>query len=118
MKAQYCINLTFSSELTDEQKDEIISNIRKSLEHTRDTIGIVPETVEGFTKEIEVTRITSATDSLYELWDVVKTEGNCKEYVNEMFKQLELLGTETNTLTKNMIYNKLNSLKSKLDEIN
>ena len=48
-----------------------------------------------------------AHEQLYDLWDVVKKEGDCTEYVNEMRKQLELLGTETNTLTKHMVYDNL-----------
>lgn len=48
-----------------------------------------------------------AHEQLYDLWDVVKKEGDCTEYVNEMCKQLELLGTETNTLTRQMVYDNL-----------
>lgn len=48
-----------------------------------------------------------AHEQLYDLWYVVKKEGNCTDYVNEMRKQLELLGTETNTLTRQMVYDNL-----------
>jgi len=48
-----------------------------------------------------------AHEQLYDLWDVVKKEGDCTEYVNEMRKQLELLGTETNTLTRQMVQDNL-----------
>jgi len=46
-------------------------------------------------------------DELYDLWYKVKEVGNCTEYVDEMCTQLELLGTETNTLTRQMIHDKL-----------
>ena len=55
-----------------------------------------------------------ATDELKCLWDKVKSEGNCKEYVEEMCIQLELFGTETNTLTKQMIHDKLEEVLRKI----
>lgn len=57
----------------------------------------------------------TAKQKLQSLWYEMKTEGNCMEYVSEMCTQLELLGTESNTLTKNMIKRKLQNLLSKLD---
>ena len=59
--------------------------------------------------------MSEATKKLQVLWDEMKKEGNCSEYVKEMCMQLELLGTETNTLTKAMIKN---SLEIVLDKIN
>jgi hypothetical protein len=55
-----------------------------------------------------------AHEELYELWNVVKKEGNCKEYVNEMFQQLELFGTETNTLTKQMVHDGMEKVLNKI----
>ena len=55
-----------------------------------------------------------AHEQLEKLWDVVKKEGNCTEYVSEMCSQLELLGTETNTLTKQMIHDKLEGVLAKI----
>ena len=55
-----------------------------------------------------------AHEKLHDLWDVVKKEGDCTEYVNEMRKQLELLGTETNTLTRQMVYDNLVLALSKI----
>ena len=48
-----------------------------------------------------------AVDKLYDLWYKMKREGNCTDYVTELCNQLELLGTETNTLTKLMVKEKL-----------
>jgi len=48
-----------------------------------------------------------ANDKLYQLYSEVKAEGNCSEYVEEMCTQLRLFGTETNTLTRQMIHDKL-----------
>lgn len=63
-----------------------------------------------------------AKDKLYELYSEVKAEGNCSEYVEEMCAQLRLFGTETNTLTRQNIYNKmegvLKDIKKSLDTSN
>jgi len=48
------------------------------------------------------------------LWDEMKEEGNCTDYVDEMISQLETLGTESNTLTKETIRIKLFLLLDKL----
>lgn len=56
-----------------------------------------------------------ATEKLKDLWDEMKAEGNCTDYVDEMVTQLELLGTETNTLTRTSIRDKVKNL---LDKIN
>ena len=55
-----------------------------------------------------------AKDKLYNLFDEVKKEGNCKEYIEEMCSQLELFGTETNTLTKEMVKDKLEKVLNKI----
>ena len=47
-------------------------------------------------------------------WREVLEQGNCKDYVNEMANQLELLGTETNTLTKQMVKDKLEQVLLKV----
>ena len=44
---------------------------------------------------------------LYDLYALVKNEGNCKEYVIEMCTQLQMFGTETNTLTRQMVYDEM-----------
>ena len=51
-----------------------------------------------------------AHEKLYELYDEVKREGNCTDYVDEMIDQLKMFGTETNGLTRQMIHDKLESL--------
>jgi hypothetical protein len=58
--------------------------------------------------------IMKAHEKLSQLWYDMKDEGNCTEYVDEMISQLETLGTETNTLTKEMIRVKLFLLLDKL----
>ena len=55
-----------------------------------------------------------AHEELYELFDEVKQEGNCKDYITEMCNQLELYGTETNTLTKYMVHDKLEEVLTKI----
>lgn len=56
----------------------------------------------------------NAKDKLYDLYDVVKKEGNCKEYVQEMCEQLTLFGTETNSLTKQMVHDELEIVLNKI----
>lgn len=48
-----------------------------------------------------------AHEELYDLYDKVKKEGNCTEYVDEMVEQLKMFGTETNGLTRQMIHDKI-----------
>ena len=55
-----------------------------------------------------------AADKLKELWDVMKKEGNCIEYITEMLTQLELLGTESGSLTKEVIRNKMEKVLKKI----
>ena len=57
----------------------------------------------------------NAVDELHCLWYKMKREGNCKEYVTERCAQVELLGTETNTLTKLMVKEKLQLTLNTLD---
>ena len=59
-----------------------------------------------------------AHEILFGLWDVVKEEGNNTDYVKEMICQLELIGIESNTLTKESLKNKLINLLDKLNENN
>ena len=59
-----------------------------------------------------------AHEILFGLWDVVKAEGNNTNYVNEIFCQLELIGIESNTLTKESLKRKLIKLLDKLNENN
>jgi SpoVK/Ycf46/Vps4 family AAA+-type ATPase len=56
----------------------------------------------------------NAHEKLSQLWYEMKAEGNCIKYVDEMISQLETLGTETNTLTKETIKTKLLTLIDKL----
>ena len=58
----------------------------------------------------------SAKDKLYNLFEEVKQEGNCKDYVAEMCSQLELFGTETNTLTKQMVKDELEKVLNKINK--
>lgn len=57
-----------------------------------------------------------AKDKLYNLFDEVRQEGNCKDYVEEMCSQLELFGTETNTLTKEMVKYMLEKVLNKINK--
>lgn len=57
----------------------------------------------------------TAQQELHNLWDKMKSEGNCTEYVSEMCAQLKLLGTETNTLTKLMVKEKVKALLMELE---
>ena len=50
------------------------------------------------------------------LWDEMKEEGNYTDYVDEMISQLETLGTQSNTLTKESIRTKLVLLLDKLTQ--
>ena len=58
---------------------------------------------------------TTATEKLEILWGAVKKEGNCTDYVFEMCTQLEILGTESNTLTREMIKEKLEIVIAKIN---
>ena len=51
-----------------------------------------------------------AHNKLNKLWYVMKREGNCTQYINEMLDQLLTLGTETNTKTKITILNKMKNV--------
>lgn len=57
----------------------------------------------------------TAQQELHDLWYKMKAEGNCTEYVSEMCTQLKLLGTETNTLTKLMVKEKVKALLMELE---
>jgi len=57
----------------------------------------------------------AAQQKLHDLWYEMKSEGNCTDYVNEMCTQLKLLGTETNTLTKLMVKEKVKALLMELE---
>jgi len=57
----------------------------------------------------------TAAQELHLLWDKMKSEGNCSTYVSEMCEQLKLLGTETNTLTKIMVKEKVKALLMELE---
>lgn len=58
-----------------------------------------------------------AHEKLSQLWYDMKDEGNSTEYVDEMISQLETLGTESNTLTKETIRIKLFLLLDKLTKL-
>ena len=51
-----------------------------------------------------------AHKQLNDLWYVMKREGNCIQYIDEMIGQLLTLGTETNTKTKLTILNKMKNV--------
>ena len=55
-------------------------------------------------------------DKLWEAFDEMKKSGNCNAYVGVIADQLQLLGTESNTLTKVSIKEKLLELVEKIDE--
>lgn len=56
----------------------------------------------------------TASEKLYDLWHQMKAEGSCTDYVKEMCSQLELLGTETNTLTRQMVHDELSKSLDKI----
>jgi response regulator RpfG family c-di-GMP phosphodiesterase len=53
---------------------------------------------------------------LEKLWEVMKREGDCTEYVDEMLGQLLTLGTETNTKTKHTILDKMKDVVGNIQE--
>jgi hypothetical protein len=57
-----------------------------------------------------------AHEELYDLYTKVKKEGNCTEYVDEMVSQLKLFGTETNGLTRQMVYDKVEELLNQIKQ--
>ena len=56
MTAKYKVELQFSGELTNAQKDEIVERILNTLVHESNTNGIVPDDAEEFTTAIIVSR--------------------------------------------------------------
>jgi hypothetical protein len=56
----------------------------------------------------------TAAEQLYDIWSVLKAEGNCTDYIDEMCSQLTLLGTESNSLTKQAIHDKLEKVLTKI----
>lgn len=56
----------------------------------------------------------TASDKLCDLWHVMKAEGNCTDYVKEMCTQLEILGTETNGLTRQMVFDEMSKTLEKI----
>lgn len=77
-----------------------------------ETVGYTCE--YGLDAEPYGLRKITAKDKLSNLYDEVKQEGNCKDYVSEMCVQLELFGTETNSLTKQMVHDKLEEVLRKV----
>ena len=65
------ITLRFSDPLTPEIKQQAAQNVLEGLKHTADTAGIVPNDVDGYTKQIEV--LITATGEKFG-WDMVKGE--------------------------------------------
>ena len=57
----------------------------------------------------------TASDRLFLLYEIMIREGDCVEYLKELCSQLTLLGTETNTLTKQLV---LDSVGEVLRQIN
>jgi hypothetical protein len=58
--------------------------------------------------------IKTAAQQLDELWFKMKAEGNSKEYTKELLVQLELLGTESNTLTRQSLHDSLAEVLNKI----
>jgi len=52
----------------------------------------------------------TATEKLYDLWKTAKAEPNSAEYITELCDQIELFGTESNTLTRDFILNRLEKI--------
>ena len=57
-----------------------------------------------------------AHNQLSDLWYVMKREGNCTKYIDEMMDQLLTLGTETNTKTKLTILNKMKNVLGNIEK--
>ena len=72
----------------------------------------IPFVEIGFQETINIMNKESkkAHNQLNKLWYVMKREGNCTQYINEMVDQLLTLGTETNTKTKLTILNKMKNV--------
>lgn len=56
----------------------------------------------------------SAVNDLYNLYSVAKNEENSVDYIFELCEQIKLFGTETNTLTKQLVLDKLESICSSI----
>jgi uncharacterized protein YihD (DUF1040 family) len=61
MKAKYKVELHFSGELTNTQKDKIVERILNSLIHESMISGLVTDDAEEFTTAIIVTRENTNT---------------------------------------------------------
>lgn len=49
----------------------------------------------------------TATEQLYDLWDLTHSEPSSLDYINELCEQLTLFGTESNKLTREMVLKRL-----------
>lgn len=52
----------------------------------------------------------NAANKLYGLWAEVRKEDNSIDYINELCEQIKLFGTETNSLTKSIVLEKLENI--------
>jgi hypothetical protein len=55
-----------------------------------------------------------AHEKLYDLWFEVKAEGNSTEYIDEMCLQLKFFGTESNSVTRQSVHDKLEKILTKI----
>lgn len=56
----------------------------------------------------------TAAKTLYELYRQAKKQDNCLDYINELCDQIELFGTETNSLTRDHVLNRLETIINKI----
>jgi hypothetical protein len=94
-------------------KDRVVGSIRVDETEIMNRLKETFPTL--YADVIEESKKSHATEQLKNLWDKMKSEGNCSEYVAEMCKQLELLGTESNTLTKRMVHNEMTKVIEKIN---
>jgi hypothetical protein len=49
----------------------------------------------------------TAYEMLYELWGYTRQENSSLDYINELCNQIQLFGTESNKLTREMVLGRL-----------
>lgn len=52
----------------------------------------------------------TASEQLYDLWEVVHEEENSLDYIVELCEQIKLFGTESNTITREIVLDRLENI--------
>lgn len=52
----------------------------------------------------------TAYEKLYDLWDCAHQENSSFDYINELCDQIQLFGTESNKLTREMVLGRLEKI--------